>query len=174
MTLKQVDELDLKTLADKAEADPSTGRKVLKSKTVCEGGFRNLSYIRQQSPVLIDEPCQLLGEDNAPNPSEMALAALGSCLLVGFMANATARGIKLEKLEVELEGDIDISAVWGVASVSPETIPGFTEVRAVFHVDADADATELAEIERVTLEWSPVLNTFTRQVAFQSSISRKS
>src|SRR5207245_1345869 len=36
------------------------------------------------------------------------LAALGSCLSVGIHANAVARGITLYKVELELEGDINM------------------------------------------------------------------
>jgi hypothetical protein len=56
-----------------------------------------------------------------------ALAALGSCISVGLLANATHRGVTLTKIQIEMEGDIDISAVGG--DTPDEKLPGFTEVR---------------------------------------------
>lgn len=121
-----IDAAGLDRLSCNAKADPSTGKKTLKARTVCESGFRNMTYVRDLAPMLVGEPPALLGDDSAPNPSETCLAALGSCISVGLLANATHRGVTLTKIEVEMEGDIDISAVWGVGdtptarcSVSP-------------------------------------------------------
>ncbi|WP_245939675.1 hypothetical protein [Stenomitos frigidus] len=44
--------------------------KSLKLKTICEGRFRNLNYVRDLPAHVIDEPPGLLGQDTAPNPSE--------------------------------------------------------------------------------------------------------
>jgi hypothetical protein len=66
----------------------------------------------------------LLDDDNAPNPSEAVLAALGSCLSVGMYANAVYRNVRLTKVELELEGDINITAVWGTGDTSDDKIVG--------------------------------------------------
>ena len=71
----------------------------------------------------------MLGDDTAPNPSEAVLAALGSCIAVGIHANCVFKGIDLYKLELELEGDINISAVWGTGDLVTEKIVGFSDIR---------------------------------------------
>jgi hypothetical protein len=86
-TLGGIDAEGLERLSCTAKADPSTGRRTLRTRTVCETGFRNLTSVRDLAPVLVGEPPALLGEDAAPNPSEIALAALGSCMSVGLPAN---------------------------------------------------------------------------------------
>src|SRR6202012_6161656 len=98
------------------------------AKTVCETGFRNMTYVRDLAPMLVGEPPALLGDDSAPNPSETALAALGSCVSVGKLANETHRGVTLTKIEVEMEGDIDISAVWGVGDTPDGKLLGLSAV----------------------------------------------
>ncbi|WP_406434237.1 OsmC family protein [Streptomyces sp. NBC_01589] len=123
-TLTGIDAQGLAQLTDNAEADPSVGKKTLKAVTICEGGFRNLTQVRTLAPVLVSEPCHLLGDGAAPNPSEVALAALGSCISVGLLVNATAQGVTLSKIEVSMEGDIDISAVWGVGDTAETKVPG--------------------------------------------------
>ena len=115
-----IDAEGLERLSCNAKSDPSTGKKTLKAKTVCEAGFRNMTYVRNLAPVPVGEPPALLGDDCAPNPSETALAALGSCISVGLLANATHRGVTLTKIQIEMEGDIDISAVWVSATSQTE------------------------------------------------------
>lgn len=169
--LTGIDKDGLTDLQTKAIEDPSTGRKTLKAVTSCEGGFRNLTQIRSLEPVLVSEPCSLLGDDAAPNPSEMALAALGSCISVGLLANATDRGVTLTKIEVAMEGDIDISAVWGDGDTPDTKVPGFTEVRCHITLAGDADSDTLDSIRTNAMLWSPVVNTFSRNVTMDSTLT---
>ncbi|MEV0226798.1 OsmC family protein [Streptomyces sp. NPDC050704] len=169
--LESIDADGLEALASSAKADPSTGRKTLKAVTTCEGGFRNLTQIRTLEPVLVSEPCHLLGDDAAPNPSEMALAALGSCVSVGLLANATQRGVTLSRIEVAMEGDIDISAVWGVGDTPEGKTLGFSAVRCSVTLAGDADDEVLGEIKDNAMRWSPVVNTFTSNVEISSTLT---
>ncbi|MGW7168586.1 OsmC family protein [Streptomyces sp. NPDC054884] len=169
--LESIDADGLEALASSAKADPSTGRKTLKAVTTCEGGFRNLTQIRALEPVLVSEPCHLLGDDAAPNPSEMALAALGSCVSVGLLANATQRGVTLSRIEVAMEGDIDISAVWGVGDTPEGKVLGFTAVRCSVTLAGDADDEVLGEIKDSAMTWSPVVNTFANNVEISSTLT---
>jgi uncharacterized OsmC-like protein len=170
-TLAGIDTDGLIELSETAKKDPSTGKKTLRATTTCEGGFRNLTQIRTLDPVLVSEPCHLLGDDAAPNPSEMALAALGSCISVGLLANATAKGVTLTKLEVKMEGDIDISAVWGVGDTPRDKVTGFTSVRCHITLAGDADEATLDAIRENAMFWSPVVNTFTRPVEVTSTLT---
>jgi uncharacterized OsmC-like protein len=144
----------------------------LKCKTVLEGQFKNFNYIRSLPPVVVDEPPGLLGEDTAPNPSEMALLSLGSCLSVGIQANATARGITLTKLEISLEADINITAVWGTGDIDPNKLLGVREVRAKFDIEAPGlSKDELNELIQHATKWSPVANTYMNPVPVISSLA---
>lgn len=166
-----IDAQGLDRLSCNAKADPATGKKTVKAKTVCESGFRNMTYVRDLAPMLVGEPPALLGDDSAPNPSETCLAALGSCISVGLLANATHRGVTLTKIEVEMEGDIDISAVWGVGDTPDGKILGFTAVRCNVTLVGDADDATLKEIHDNAIAWSPVVNTFRRPVTVDSALS---
>ncbi len=154
-----IDRDGLKALAEKGKADPTAVRTV-RCRTVAEGRkFRHLNYIRNLPAHIIDEPPQLLGDDTAPNPTEALLAALGSCLAVGLQANAVARGWTVRGIEVELEGDINITSVWGTGDLSPKPL-GLTAVRMKVHLDIDgATPAELDELVAHAAKWSPVFNT---------------
>jgi uncharacterized OsmC-like protein len=166
-----IDAAGLDRLSCSAKADPATGRKTLKAKTVCGSNFRNLTYVRDLAPMLVGEPPALLGDDAAPNPSETVLAALGSCIAVGLLANATHRGVALTKIEVSMEADIDISAVWGVGDTPDDKIPGFTAVRSEVVLAGDADAAVLQEIHDNAIQWSPVVNTLRRPASVASTLT---
>ena len=171
-TLRPIDCLGLDKLAQKGKAQPASGKVTLKAKTVTEGQFRNLTFIRDLAPVVIDEPPHLLGENTAPNPSESVLAALGACLAVGYMANASQRGINLSEISIEIEGDIDVSAVWGLGDTPEGKVAGFTAIRVKAHlVGGNAPREELAEIVEWANRWSPVANTLRNNVAVTATLA---
>lgn len=167
----RIDAAGLDRLSCNAKADPSTGKKVLKARTICETGFRNMTYVRDLDPMLVGEPPALLGDDAAPNPSEAALAALGSCISVGLLANATHRNVTLTRIEVAMEADIDISAVWGVGDTPEDKVLGVTDVRVEVTLAGDAADDVLQEIHDNAVHWSPVVNTFVRPVGLSSNLT---
>ncbi len=167
--LAPIDKDGLAALIEKGKANPKA-IKTLKCKTIAEGRFRHGNYIRDLPAYIVDEPPGLLGDDTAPNPSEASLAALGSCLAVGIHANAIHRGIVIRKLELELEGDLNISAVWGTGDVSEKPV-GFTDVRVKVTLEADAPEAEKAALVEHVQKWSPVANTFTRPVNLELGLA---
>ena len=166
--LRPVSKEGLENLAATAKANPDVV-KSLKIKTVCEGQFRNLNYVRDLPAHVIDEPPSLLGQDTAVNPSEAVLAALGSCLSVGIHANAVMQGITLTKLELELEGDINITGVWGIGDLSEKRL-GFTDIRVKVNLEGDANREELEDLVAHSNSWSPVANTLRNPVNMQVSL----
>ncbi|WP_026289979.1 OsmC family protein [Thioalkalivibrio sulfidiphilus] len=168
--LRPIDKQGLMALSGKGKANPGSVV-TLKATTVCEGQFRNLTYVRNLPAHVIDEPPHLLGEDTAPNPSEATLASLGACLSVGMHANAVARGITLTKLELELEGDINVTAVWGVGDLDPAKPLGFTDVRVKVTLEGDASREELEDLVAHANHWSPVANTLRNPVKVDVSLA---
>ena len=161
--LEPISSEGLAALSDKGKANPQSVV-TLKAKTVCESKFRNLTYVRNLPAHVIDEPPHLLGDDTAPNPSEASLAALGSCLAVGIHANAVAQNLTIQSLELELEADINITAVWGTGDTSPKPV-GFDAVRVKVNLVADAPQDKIDALIAHATKWSPVANTFTKPVA---------
>jgi hypothetical protein len=79
---------------------------------VAEGQLRQMNYIRNLPPCPMEGRLTPVGDDAAATPSEMLLAALGSCLAVAIRANAVARVIAIKGLELEVEADCNPSALW--------------------------------------------------------------
>lgn len=158
-TFVTIDPEGLAALSAKGKADP-TIVKTVRCRTEAEGNkFRHLNHIRSLEPHIVDEPPALLGDDTAPNPTEALLAALGTCVAVGVQANAVARGWTIRSIGVDLEGDINITSVWGTGDTSPKPV-GLTDVRIAVQLDADGvTEEEKADLIAHAGTWSPVLNT---------------
>lgn len=164
--LDPIDKKGLEELIKAGKANPDV-IKTLKCKTVAEGRFRHANYIRDLPAYIVDEPPGLLGDDTAPNPSEAVLSALGSCLAVGIHANAIAQGIVINKLELELEGDLNITAVWGTGDLSKDKPLGFTDIRVKVILESNADKKTQNELIAHATKYSPVANTMLRAVKLE-------
>lgn len=163
VVLSPIDKEKLQALSKAGKENPSVV-KTLNCKTVAEGKFKHANYIRNLKPYMVDEPPTLLGEDTAPNPSEALLAALGSCISVGIHANAVNRNVVLTKLEIELEGDINITAVWGLGDLDENKPLGFTEIRIKVNLECNLSEDEKNALVDHAIKWSPVANTLIRNV----------
>ena len=102
-----------------------------------------------------DEPPVLLGGNAGANAVEAVLHALASCLAVGFIYNAAARGIHVESLSFDLEGDLDLRAFLGL---SKEMRPGYEGIRLTYRVKSDAPRKKIEELCEYVQKTSPVLD----------------
>ena len=114
-----------------------------------------------------DEPEQILGARSAPNAVELLLAALGSCLSVGYAANAAAMDIELQDLRFEMEGDLDLR---GFLGISDDTRPGYKSVTCRTHIDADASEEELEELRERVEATSPLVDNLTHEVPLETEL----
>lgn len=165
--LRPIDRDGLMTFAEKGRNNPAS-RGTNKVHTVMQGQYRSLSYVGNHTPVVVDEPLHLFGEDTAPAPGEIALSGLGGCLAVGITAVATWKQVKLTKLEIFMEGDIGNPAAWG-AGGSLEKKPaemGFQAIRVKVLVEGDASREVLDEIVQHANFYSPVANTMRNPIPF--------
>jgi uncharacterized OsmC-like protein len=111
----------------------------------------------RSQPFLIDgdEPPVLLGENHGPNAVEAVLHALASCLAVGFIYNAAAMGIRVERLALKLEGNLDLHAFLGL---SDTTRPGYEDIKLTYRVKSDAPREKVIELCNYVQKTSPVLD----------------
>ncbi len=158
--LNSVDIAAVGALATAISDQPDNARTIWKSTVDWKGGFRSESRSRDFDPVPSDEPTALGGDDTAANPVEQLLGALGNCLAVGYAANATAAGIELKSLRIELEGDLDLHTFLGLA----DDHAGFESISASVSIEADAGEDEIAELHRKVTSTSPVGHTLQRSI----------
>jgi uncharacterized OsmC-like protein len=76
--------------------------------------------------IEVDEPKGIGGGDVAASPVEYALMALASCQAITYRMWATKLGIELDRLEIAVEGDLDLHGLFGL---DDEVRPGFSAIR---------------------------------------------
>jgi uncharacterized OsmC-like protein len=126
-----------------------------------QGGFKSQAYVGDHT-FIIDEPSTLAGVNSGPNAVQYLLASLGGCYIVGFVLNATKKGVKVTNLEVALEGELNnVLTFFGLSEAGH---PGYEEIRAKLYARTNADRKVVEEIWKQTVATSPVSNTLTRNV----------
>ena len=166
----RVNDVDIDAVGSLANAiveDSTKADTAWKAEVAWKGGFRSEATIRGFAPIPSDEPHGLGGTDTAPNPVEQVLGALGNCLAVGYAANATAAGIELRDLRIELEGDLDLHTFLGLADGNA----GFSDVRVKVHLDTDAAADAVAALHEKVTATSPVGHTLARALPVEIELA---
>ena len=147
--------------------DPELGKCRFRATNAWHGGTDNRTTVsgfygakqeiphKQQYVMRADEPLILAGGDEGANPVEYLLSALAACVTTSMVAHAAVRGIHIDSLESELEGDIDLNGFLGLSDSTPK---GYTDIRVRFRVETDAD--NLEQLKELS-SFSPVLNTLT-------------
>lgn len=150
------------------KSDPEIAKFKFRAKTKWNKGGHSTTEIKdfygaksedtsRQKPFVLegDEPPVLLGHNHGANAVEAVLHALASCLSVGFIYNAAARGITVESLEFTTEGNLDLHAFLGL---SDKQRPGYENITVRYKVEADAPKEELEELCKYVQNTSPVLD----------------
>jgi uncharacterized OsmC-like protein len=87
---------------------------------------------------------------------DMLLEALVACAGVTLQAVATSLGIDVASGRVHAEGDLDFRGTLGVDRDAPV---GFRSVRLAFELETDADAEQLATLQKLTERYCVVYQT---------------
>lgn len=114
-----------------------------------------------------DEPLELLGGNTAPNPQDLILSAVASCLAVGYAIGATQRGIRLDQLEIDISGVLDLRGAFGLDPALP---PGFPEVACTVRIAGDATEEQLRELHEEALQTSPNYFHLTSAIRMQPEL----
>ena len=167
-TANDVDIAAVAGLAGKIQEAPEVAATTWKATVRWDRGFRSHASIREFAPIPSDEPAALGGTDTGPNPVEQLLGALGNCLAVGYAANATAAGITIDDLSIELEGDLDLHTFLGL---NPDGNAGYQALRVAVHLDSDASPEQLTELHDKVVGTSPVGHTLCRAVPLDIALA---
>jgi uncharacterized OsmC-like protein len=159
---------------DAIKADPSLGRFQFRARNTWVSGGENRSTIRDfygagredtsrtaAFEFTNGEPPVFLGNNEGANPVEFLLHALAGCVTTTFVLHAMARGVQIQELSTELEGDLDVR---GLLALEEGVSPGYEQIHIRMHVKADCSSDQLNELLSVAQRHSPVCNTVCRPV----------
>jgi uncharacterized OsmC-like protein len=168
---------DLFALIEGVRRDPAKGKTNWRVSTSWQGQARSRAKIEsfgiggEQVPrrfsIDIDEPCELGGSNRFANPQEHLLAALNACMMVGYVAQCAVRGITLESLEIETDGEIDLR---GFLGIDPAVPPGYETLSYVVRVKGSGTKEEFAEVHKAVMATSPNFYNVSRPVALKPTL----
>lgn len=157
---------------------PEAGRLSFQTRTKWDEGFgvdgrtEKIGMLDQTIPRRFtlrgDHPPELLGKNTGATAVETLLAALGACIAGTYAAQATARGIKIDDLEVTLDGEIDLRGFLQLAPVRA----GLSDAKVKIRVTSDANESELREIGQIIHKASPVTDSVSNPVKIDISTER--
>src|SRR5260370_13428083 len=99
------------------------------------------------------------GTGTAACSGDLLLGALAACAQITCQMVATAMGIPTNRIEVKVEGDLDLRGTLGVSKEVPD---GFEMIRVRFEIDApEATADQLHGLREKTEQYCVVMHTLT-------------
>ena len=139
-----------------------------RSRTQVDGFEIGGERVPRRFSIHIDEPCELGGSNRFANPQEHLLAALNACMTVGYVAQCAVRGIALESLEIETEGEIDLR---GFLGIDPAVPAGYENLNYTVRMKGSGTKEEFAEVHEAVMATSPNFYNVARPVALKPSSS---
>jgi uncharacterized OsmC-like protein len=98
---------------------------------------------------------------------DLLLGALAACAQITCQMVATAMGVPTQRIEVIVEGDLDLRGTLGIARDIPI---GFESIRTRFEIDApDATPEQLAALQEKTEQYCVVMQTLKQAPALETS-----
>jgi uncharacterized OsmC-like protein len=133
-----------------------------RSRAKVEGFEIGGERVPRRFSIDIDEPCELGGTNRFANPQEHLLAALNACMTVGYVAQCAVRGITLESLEIETDGEIDLR---GFLGIDPAVPAGYEKLSYVVRIKGSGTKEQFAEIHEAVMATSPNFYNVSQPVA---------
>ncbi|MEM7169057.1 MAG: OsmC family protein [Pseudomonadota bacterium] len=153
---------DLMALIGSVKQDPENAKTSWSVTTSWQGQTRTKSEvnsfklgdteIERSFAFEIDEPLELGGSNAFANPQEHLLAALNACMTVGYVAQCAVRGLTIDRLEIETEGDIDLR---GFLGIDPAISNGYESLTYTVRISGDGSKEEFSDVHDAVMATSP-------------------
>jgi uncharacterized OsmC-like protein len=161
----RVNGLDLAALGETVEAiEQDAGKAIVgfdvttrwtgqtRSETTVDGFTLAGERIARSHTIVADEPFELLGSDGAANPQELLMAAVNACMMVGYVAGASVKGINLDSVEIKTRGELDLRGFLGLSDAVP---PGYEAIEYDVRITGDGSPEQFEEIHQNVMKTSP-------------------
>jgi uncharacterized OsmC-like protein len=168
---------DLFALIEGVRRDAAKGKTNWSVTTVWQGQTRSRAQVEgfgiggekvpRRFTIDIDEPCELGGTNRFANPQEHLIAALNACMTVGYAAQCAVRGIILESLEIQTDGEIDLR---GFLGIDPAVLPGYENLSYIVRIKGSGTKQEFAEIHEAVMATSPNFYNVSRPVTLKPTL----
>ena len=151
-------------------ANPKNAVVQYESNSILKEGLQSVVTLREHK-LVVDEPKSFGGKDEGPSPVELILAALATCQEITYKAFATASGINIESVSVNLTGTLDLHGSLALNN----TRPGFQYISGTVDIKSSSPKTEIDKLIDTVNTHCPVLDILSKGVPiklFQKVTSR--
>jgi uncharacterized OsmC-like protein len=180
LTSNIVNGLDLKALNEvvsEVQQDPAKGLVRFSVKTEWAGQTRSRSTVSgyelagetipRDFQIEADEPEELLGTNTAPNPQELLMSAVNACMMVGYVAGASLHGIKLQRVEIETTGQLDLR---GFLGLNDSIAPGYEHVDYTVRIAGDGSPEQFQQFHQTVMQTSPNYFNLARPIRMNGTL----
>jgi uncharacterized OsmC-like protein len=160
-----VNGIDLDGLADTIagiRADPRCGKVDYRVTTEWKGQTRSETRVEsctiagevqpRSFTIVADEPLELMGTNSAPSPQELLMAAVNSCMVVGYVCQAAVRGISLEECRIQTESELDLR---GFLEIDEKVPVGNRRLNYTVWLDGDGTRAQYEAMHEAVMAVSP-------------------
>jgi uncharacterized OsmC-like protein len=168
---------ELLALIDGVKREPAKGKTNWHVTTTWQGQARSRAEIEsceiggEQVPrrfsIDIDEPRELGGSNCFANPQDHLIAALNACMTVGYVAQCAVRGITLESLAIEANGEIDLRGFLGIDATVPQ---GYENLSYTVRIKGNGTKEQFAEVHEAVMATSPNFYNLSQPVALKPAL----
>ena len=139
-----------------------------RSESIVDGFTMAGERIARTHKIVADEPCELLGGDSAPNPQELLMAAFNACIMVGYVAGASVKGINLESVEIRTRGELDLR---GFLGLSDDVAPGYEAIDYEVRIKGDGSAQDFEDVHQTVMKTSPNYFNVSRPIKVNGTLT---
>ncbi len=107
------------------------------------------------------------GDNQAPNPIELLLAAIASCIEASFYEFAVHEGFTITKLAVDVEGTLDLRGLFMLDNVAS----GFKDLRYTMNIETPDDEAKIREFAQKVIDHCPVVDSLIKPTAVSGQIT---
>lgn len=164
-TQSKINGIDTDALRDVMAAvaeQPARGQAKFQVSTQWKGGTASETRVRgyeiggqriaRDFTIRTDEPLELLGNNNDPNPQEVLMAGVNACMTVGYVAGCAMHGIELESVTIETNGQLDLRGFLGLDASVP---PGYRELHYTVRLKGNGTPAQFREVHETVMKTSP-------------------
>ncbi len=175
--LNGIDTQALKQVMGQISKDPSLGKVkfqvtttwkgTTKSETVIEGYKISGQKVKRIHTFVIDEPKELMGEDASANPQEYLMGAMNACIMNTYVIAAAMKGVKLESVVMETEGELDLR---GFLGIDKNIIPGYNELKYRVRLKGNGTREQYEEVHKAVVATSPNYYNITHAIKLNTEL----
>jgi uncharacterized OsmC-like protein len=168
---------DLFALIEGVRQDAAHGKTRWRVATTWQGQARSRAQVEsfdiggervpRRFSIDIDEPFELGGSNRFANPQEHLIAALNACMMVGYVAQCAVRGIIIDSLAIETDGEIDLRGFLGIDAAVP---PGYEKLNYTVRIKGSGTRQQFAEVHEAVMATSPNFYNMSRSIDLEPAL----